>query len=236
MSTCRELEPRLSQFVDGDLAGDERAAVVAHLDTCAACRAIVADLERVRATARLLGPVTPPDHLWLEIAGQIHPGGGSFAAPAPMAPARAPRQARVTQWLGLAAALVVATLGVYFVDVLRTPAPPPASADTVAHELTLALEHYDKAIADLQVLTQKNAGTLDPSVALTLQKNLTLIDRAIVDSRTALQSNPDSEPARETLLDALQRKIGVLQTTVALMNEMRKGDAAAAARIVGGKS
>ena len=63
-----------------------------------------------------------------------------------------------------------------------------------------------------------------------------MIDKAIVDSRTALKSNPDSEPARETLLDALQRKISVLQTTVALMNEMRKGDAAAAARIVGGKS
>jgi hypothetical protein len=234
MSTCRDLEPLLSQFVDGDLTGDERATVVAHLDVCAACRGVMSDLERVRGTARFLGPVAPPDHLWLEVAGQIHMGGPQAVEPA----AVERRRGRVTQWLGLAAALVVATLAVYFVDVARKarPADTPPSVDSVAQELTLALEHYDNAIADLQAIAQKNEGTLDPTIALTLQRNLAVIDSAFVDSRAALKTNPTSEPARETLLDALQRKIGVLQTTVALMNEMRKGDARGTARIIGGKS
>jgi hypothetical protein len=149
------------------------------------------------------------------------------------------------QWLALAAALVLVTFGVYLVDVLRTPAPPgdnrtatsegPGSVEAVARELSLALEHYDNAIVELQKVAQTDQTALDPDVAETLKKNLTVIDRAIADSRTALRTDPQNEPARETLIDALKRKVGVLQTTVSLMNEMRKGDAAGAARVAGGK-
>src|SRR5262245_15783091 len=150
MSVCRDLEPLFSAFVDGDLTGDERAAVVTHLDECAACRGVVNDLERLRATARQLGPVAPPDHLWLEVAGQIRLDRGPMSVAAP--PSRDRRA--VTQWIGLAAALVLTTLGVYLASVLRAPAPETPqtasapSVDSVAQELTLALQHYDKAISD----------------------------------------------------------------------------------------
>ena len=245
MSTCQDLQPLLSDFVDGQLAGDERAAVIAHLETCAACRGLVADLEHLRATARQLRPIPPPDHVWLEVAGQIRLDAPASPAVSPAAVARPTRRA-AAQWLGLAAALVLVTLGVYLVDALRTPpsgpaAPPAAAAsggsiDTVAKELSLAFEHYDKAIAELQLIAQSNEGALDPVVASTLQKNLAVVDRAIADSRAALAADPENEPARESLLDSLRRKIGVLQTTVALMNEMRKGDATGAARVAGGRS
>jgi hypothetical protein len=240
--TCQELEPQLSPFVDGELAGDERAAVVAHLDACAACRGLVSDLEQLRASARVLGPISPPDHLWIQVAGQIHLGANPRTA---VTPHRRSRPG-LAQWFSLAAALVVVTLGVYLVEVLQSPrsgAPgtaqsssPVGSVENVAQELSLALEHYDKAISELQVITEKNSGDLDPAVASTVQKNLKVIDHAIVESRAALVTDPESAPARDSLLDALRRKIGVLQTTVALMNEMRKGDAAGAARVVGGKS
>jgi len=243
MTTCRDFEALLSPFVDGDLAGDERAAVVAHLDGCAACRGVVSDLENVRAAARLLGPVAPPEHLWLQVADQVRIDAGGVDAPPP---ARSGRSlAALPQWLGLAAALLMATSGVYLVGVLRAPPagdsePAPGtgtgSVAVVAHELKLALDHYDKAIAELQIIAKKDEGALDPELRMTLQRNLAVIDRAIADSRLALQNDPASEPARETLLDALQRKIGVLQTTVGLVNEMGKGSAAGAARVIGGKS
>ena len=240
MSTCLELQSQLSDFVDGQLDAEARAGIVAHLDGCDACRALVADLGHLRAAARMLGPVTPPAHLWMEVAGRIRMGQAPAAAP----PATARRA--LPQWIGLVAALVVVTLGVYLVDRLRAPNPAPATAatagapggsiETVAQELSLALEHYDKAIAELQVIARNGEGTLDPAVTASLQKNLQVIDQAIVESRAALATDPQSEPAREGLIDSLRRKIGVLQTTVALMNEMRKGDAAGAARIVGGRS
>ena len=52
-------------------AREARRAVATHLEGCAACRGLMRDLERLRATARALGPVMPPDHVWLEVAGQI---------------------------------------------------------------------------------------------------------------------------------------------------------------------
>jgi hypothetical protein len=243
MTSCRDFAALLSPFVDGDLAGDERAAVVAHLDGCAVCRGIVSDLERLRAAARLLGPVAPPDHLRRQVAARVRLDAGRPEDPAAV-PASTSRAAW-PQWVGLAAALVLVTFSVYLVGVLQAPQPAPTeptpgtgtgSVAVVAQELKLALEHYDKAIAELQIIAKKDEGTLDPELRLTLQRNLTVIDRAIADSRQALERDPASEPARETLLDALQRKIGVLQTTVALVGEMGKGNAAGAARVIGGKS
>ena len=69
-----------------------------------------------------------------------------------------------------------------------------------------------------------------------LQKNLHVIDAAIAESRAALRTEPQSAPARDSLFDALKRKVALLQDTIALMNEMRKGNAAGAAQIIEGAS
>ncbi len=240
MMNCQDVELRASAYVDGELAADEQAAVSAHLATCAACRAIVEDLTRLRNTARLLGPIAPPDHIWLEVAGQIRLSDAPAAVEAP----RPSTRSGAWQWLSLAAALVLVTLAAYAVMRYQSaPSQPPSQAgnaattgsvETVTQELSLALEHYDKAIAELETLAKSNDGTIDPVTAATLQHNLTVIDQAIAESRAALTANPQSQPAFDSLIDALRQKVSVLQTTVALMNEMRRGNQVGAARIVGG--
>jgi hypothetical protein len=239
--TCQDVERRLSRFVDGDLDADERAAVSSHLDTCAGCRAIASDLTRVRDAARALGPVAPPEHIWLEIAGQIRLSDRPTPADAPTPAPRA--SSTMWQWFGLAAGLVLVTLVAYLVIHLRAPVPAtttagnggaPGSVESVAQELSLALEHYDKAIAQLEVLAKNNDGTIDATTAATLQHNLSVIDQAIAESRAALAANPQSQPALDSLIDALRRKVGVLQTTVALMNEIRRGNQEGAARVSAG--
>jgi len=59
-----------------------------------------------------------------------------------------------------------------------------------------------------------------------------VIDQAIRESRAALQSQPASELAQESLFEALRRKVGLLQETIGLINEMRKGNQAGTARII----
>ncbi|MGE5837817.1 MAG: zf-HC2 domain-containing protein, partial [Acidobacteriota bacterium] len=187
MNACTDIEPRLSAYVDGALTAEERADVARHLDQCAHCPGIVRDLERVRTAARQLGPVRPPDHIWLEIAGQVHVAAGPPARPA----SASPRRPVVWQWVGLAAMLVLVTMAVYFV--MRPPggAPAPGNAgrDTavqaVADELQLAMQHYEKAIAQLEALTKNRDSAIDPVVAAMLQKNLTVVDEAIAESRMA---------------------------------------------------
>ena len=246
--TCRDVETRLSQYIDGELEPGERADVSAHLESCAACRALASDFARVRDLGRALGPIAPPEHIWLEVAGQMRLT--DRQAPAEPAARRSSRTA-MWQWLGLAAALVLTTLVTYAVTHMPSskPAGPPrgdpaaagasassgtASVETVAQELSLALEHYDKAIADLEVLAKNNDGAIDPTTAATLQRNLGVIDQAIAESRAALSNDPQSQPAFESLVEALRRKVAVLETTVALMNEMRRGNQEGAARVVAG--
>ncbi len=112
-------------------------------------------------------------------------------------------------------------------------ASPDQLVETVESELKMAEQHYEKAIAGLEQIAKAGEGTLDPQVAGTLRKNLGVIDQAIHDSRVALQAQPTNELAQESLFEAFRRKVGLLQDTVTLINEMRKGNQAGAAKIIG---
>jgi hypothetical protein len=239
MITCRDVQTQLSLIVDGLRPESDQEAVRLHLESCAACRSVLQDLERLRRASARLGPITPPDHVWLEVAGRVRMEPGPAAAHRPPS-----SRAAMTQWIGLAAALVLITLGAYlFTPGAGTPSPAPASTagnvpatgtvEAVAEELSLAMLHYERAIAELETLAKSDAGALDPAVATTLQQNIQTIDQAIAESRGALTEDPGSEPARESLFEALRRKVVVLQATVTLMNEMRKGNPAGAAEAAG---
>ncbi len=101
---------------------------------------------------------------------------------------------------------------------------------SVEMELRLAEQHYEKAIAGLEQIANAEQSSLDPQVAAVLQKNLGIIDQAIRDSRVALQSQPTNQVAQASLFEAFRRKVALLQDTITLINEMRKGDQAGAAK------
>ena len=97
-------------------------------------------------------------------------------------------------------------------------------------EIDLADQHYQKAIAGLEAVAREGQATLDPQLAAVLQRNIGVTDQAIADSRAAVRTQPTSEVAQASLFEALQRKVSLLRDTIALINEMRKGDQAGAAR------
>ena len=147
-------------------------------------------------------------------------------------------------WLAAAAAIVLATVvGLRFIPGRDGAGNPPDAAETasvggaaqsIESELRLAEAHYEKAIKGLEQIANSDQGALDPKTAATLQKNLAVIDQAISESRAAVRAQPASEPAQQSLVENFKSKIGLLQDTVALINEMRKGNEAGAARIVSG--
>ncbi|HVQ40850.1 MAG TPA: zf-HC2 domain-containing protein [Vicinamibacterales bacterium] len=226
MMTCEETRLHISPLIDGELSGDDAAAVLAHLAGCDACSWFRQDLDRVRRAAASLGPIAPPDHVWLHVAGQTR-----LEYPAAVAPRRpAAQRGAIAQWLGIAAALIVVTIGAYVVGSTTSSAPQgsnpatTASVETVADELNLAMQHYERAITELDALAQSGSNALDPSMAAMLSQNMKTINAAISESRSALVHNPGNGPARDSLFEALRRKVVVLQATVNLMNEMRKGN------------
>ncbi len=231
----------INDYVDGALAPRERADVGGHLDSCPACRQLVADLREITRAATTLKPHEPPSRAWSRIERAIALEAG-----------RAPALARASRarWLAVAAALVLATfVGFRFspFGVRRTtpdaPADAPASiaagnavnaTDALETEMRQAAQHYEKAIKGLEEIANAEQGALDPGTAATLTKNLAVIDQAIGESRAAVRSQPASEPAQQSLIENFKTKIGLLQDTVALINELRKRNETGSARAVSG--
>lgn len=64
---------QLSEYIDDELTPAARAAVDAHLSTCAECAALVADLRAVVSAARNVGEEPPTWDLWPGIARRLAP-------------------------------------------------------------------------------------------------------------------------------------------------------------------
>jgi len=242
--TCGEFNELLVDYVDGRLDPAEPGVarkVERHLEVCDHCSALVTDLRTIRAAAFMLDRHEPAPEVWTRlqaaVAAEPAPKGRLLAMPRALG-RRSLRNWPV--WLGAAAALLLATV-IGLMPLMSREADPAGdraaetgeaeiSVESVAAEFEAAEKHYQKAIDDLQTIANKETGELDPQVASVLEKNLTVIDQAISESRAALQSQPASSNAQEGLFDALRTKVALLQTTVELINEMRKGNQAEAGR------
>jgi anti-sigma factor RsiW len=206
----------LNEYVDDGLAAAARAEVREHLASCAECQAVVDGLRAVQSAASRLPLLQPRREAWPRIERSLR-----VAAPA--------RRPMPWTWLALAASLLVAVvLGFNIASRRSQPASGVADTETAATaqaieaELRQAEEHYQKAISGLEQIKNAGKGSLDPQTAATLEKNLSVVDQAISESRAALKLQPTSEPAQASLLDGFKAKIALLQDTVALINEMRQ--------------
>lgn len=243
--SCEDFNAAIGELVDGTLDGADARALEQHLATCAACRALLTDLRRIRQTAATLDRPAPPPAVWARVSEELRHE-------------RAERERRAGAWkIGLAAAATLLLIlgglvawrtismdqtgqtvasNVTVSGEATQPVTSTKDVQSVETELRLAAEHYEKAIAGLEAIAKTQQKTLDPQLSATLQKNLAVIDQAIGESRAALREQPASLPAQESLFEAFKSKVALLQSTVALVNEMRKGNQAEAARIVGGLS
>ena len=92
MTTCETIQPRLTAYLDGELADEHGSVVRGHLRECAACRQIARDEAALRDGLRMLPPVDPPTTLWAGVQAQL--------AAAEVADARKPRWRRaVARWV-----------------------------------------------------------------------------------------------------------------------------------------
>ena len=237
---CQQYLNSVHELVDGTIGAIRRAELEQHLDGCVACRALVSDLQRIRDAAGALPEMRPPDRVWLQIAGRLRQEGRITTAAEP----ERTRHSYVA-WLAIAAALVIAAGGAVMLLIPRTTTPsqsaapaaqnggaPVRSVETVQNEVDAAQQQFEKAISELEKVAKANQQALDPGTSATIEKNLGIIDQAIAENRAAVKSEPASVAARETLFDALRQKVSLLQDTIALINEMRKGNNAAAAQLV----
>lgn len=71
MTTCDKIRPRLTAYLDGELADDHGSVVRGHLRECAACRQVARDEAALRDGLRSLAPVDPPPSLWAGVQARL---------------------------------------------------------------------------------------------------------------------------------------------------------------------
>src|SRR6478609_4915274 len=126
---CPRYEDAIHELVDGTLGPIRRSELQIHLDQCDECRALWRDLERLRDLASELDRPTPPNRVWMQIAGQLQQE-GRLQAPAPP-----PARTRHRSLLLAIAAAVVLTVGaslVYLLPRVRPAGQAPDLAQTAA--------------------------------------------------------------------------------------------------------
>jgi anti-sigma factor RsiW len=217
--TCQAYDERIGDYVDGTLAAGDVARLDAHLGACARCQAMVADLRAIRSMARSLDSHVPPPQVWRALAEATR-----SSRPSPL-------RAWLFGWQPVAATAMIAVMATALSWVggrLATDGPPSSRIESsaalfdVPHDAAEA--HYVSAIASLEALTSVERATLEPQMVDVLDTGMTIIDTAIDQSRAALEMEPDSQIAQDSLFQALRNKVALLQGTLTLVDEVRRSD------------
>jgi hypothetical protein len=215
---------RLSEYLDGSLAGQARRAVEEHLAGCTECAAVLSELEAVVGVARSLGDVPPARDLWPDIAARLWPtteerGAEVIPFPTGNRPQAQPKGVYLSRRQLAAAAVVIAMASAaatwalgpgIAVREVGTPLPMPAAVTPAA-----TAEDPPPALADelarLGAVLNAARDHLDPATVRILEKNLDVIDRAIQDSRKALATDPANPFLKEHLDRAYRQKVDYLR-------------------------
>jgi len=114
-------EEVLNDYVERELSPADHVRIATHLDTCAECALIVADIQQIVRDASGLGPITPPPHVWSMIQAELAQSTvesrlSSVETPQPRAQSPEPtdrrspianRQSTMFWWAAATAALIV---------------------------------------------------------------------------------------------------------------------------------
>jgi anti-sigma factor RsiW len=203
---------RLSEYLDGDLADSEEAALASHLESCAACQETLAGLRRVVARAGSLEDRPPPGDLWPGVAKRIGAG---------------PRRRRITfsvpQLLAAGVALTVLSGGSAWLlhpvaaNVAAIPGPS-AAPNIVPVGAAGAGGSYDSAVDDLERVLAEGRGRLDTTTVRVLEQNLALIDGAIAQARRAVAADSANVYLNTHLAETMRRKVDLLRQAAALVS------------------
>jgi len=198
--TCAELRLRFDDYVRGRLSDAEAAALESHLESCAACEALLgseaAPVEAIRSLPRA---VSPREDLWPGIGPRL----------APREPALR-RRVAVPRWMLAAAAVLLVALSSGVTAILLTRPPVRLSALPTSRLAALEAE-YISATQDLAGALERARSRLAPETLASIEKSLGLIDAALEESRQALARDPGNEGLRMLVVAAWRQKVDLLR-------------------------
>lgn len=209
--TCTEFDQLLDRYLDESLDATRRAELESHLRGCESCRNLTAQMREVLASAGTLPrSIRPPRDLWPDIAARL----ASRATQPPV------RSIPWRRWVPLAAAAVL-LITVTAIVTVRLSKQGASVAITAPREQPhiegfAADREYVLAAEDLERVLAEGRGRLAPATVAVLERNLALIDAAIVEARAALEADPANADLRALLWGAHRQKIDLLDRATRL--------------------
>jgi anti-sigma factor RsiW len=70
----------LNDYLERELSPADQVRVATHLETCADCARVVADIQQIVREASALGPLDPPPHVWTRLAQSLDDSRESLGA------------------------------------------------------------------------------------------------------------------------------------------------------------
>ena len=207
---------RLSAHLDGLLSPDESDAMAQHLAGCAGCRTVAEELEEVRRRARALGGVEPSRDLWPAIRARLDAEPDvvdlTLHLDGPLSPAPAPAPRGSLLRVAATVALLVATGAAGWA--LRGAAagsathgfPTESSPAGFASTGGAGGDALGAEVSTLERLLSNPPEGMGVETVAVLRSNLVLIQRAVAESRAALEQDPDNSYVRRHLEGAMARQ------------------------------
>ncbi|MGB9178061.1 MAG: zf-HC2 domain-containing protein [Pyrinomonadaceae bacterium] len=235
---CEKCQELLSDFVDGALSDVDRRTLSAHLEECLSCTNVRGELDSIvsfcSAQRGVYDDVPNERAMWLRIRNVIESEQSAAAAAVAAKSSNLSRRG----WLGrswelsfsqmalaVSAIIIVVALAtaVSLQRVRSTPAVQTASADGNGTDRGGKMAANGTPLVDDRLRQQQAA--LDywnnrvearkvrwnPQMRETFERNLSVYDQAIRDTREELMRNPHDEVSEEMLNAALNDKMELLK-------------------------
>jgi anti-sigma factor RsiW len=201
--TCDAFRDRLDGYIAGRLPADQMEAMARHASACDGCR------DDLDAAVALAGPlatlsreITPEADLWPGVARRITP---------------VPWRRRMLA----AAAVLLLMAGSSVTTAVLVRRPPSAVPSVAGAEVARAIEaRYGARTAELAAVLDRERKDLAPATVAAIERNLAVIDRAIAESRAALDKDP-SDPDLRTLFRTSQaQRVALLEQATRIAREL----------------
>jgi hypothetical protein len=230
-SDCTRFEEQLMALLEHDLDPGAQAWMTQHQRNCVTCDAMVQEVEMIHRKAAHAPLLSPSRDLWSGIAARIDapvltlPVSGVSAPPQQAQPARRTVSMR---WFAVAATLLVTVTSAVTwrvarsrdAEAVRSVAVNTPRVDTVEGSMFTPAanvdEVYEQQIAALRTVVNERFAELDSTTVTELRRNLAIIDKAIADSRAALQKDPHSQMLSTSLDRALASKLALMRRVALL--------------------
>jgi hypothetical protein len=201
------------QYAQLWMEGQRDAAAAAHLQSCACCRALVADLESIGQAAPAMAEREPPERVWVSLRNQLELE-GLIREPADAAVAL-PARTRSGLFFGWRPALAGSFLALFILlsgfVAYRSGSLLPRQA--AQEQPAGAYVPGSEVLEELAAIARAPVPEIhehNPLVTAAFRQNLEIVDNAIAICEKTVKAEPKNEVAREHLLSAYQQRADLL--------------------------